>query len=240
MTAIKTNKLCKFYGDVKAVDCLDLEINEGEIFALLGQNGAGKTTLIKMLIGLTKPTSGEIIVLDKNIKAQYDEIRPYIAVSPQETSVAAKLTVAENLKFIAGIYGINAADVDGMIAKMHLADKKDTLASRLSGGQQRRLSIAMALITEPKILFLDEPTLGVDVMARRGLQEIVKSLRGRVTVVLTTHYLEEAEDLADRIAVMSKGVIKALGTPNELMQSTGTASVEEAFIALVGKESDWE
>lgn len=240
MTAIKTNKLCKYYGDVKAVNDLDLEIKQGEIFALLGQNGAGKTTLIKMLTGLTKPTSGEIYILDKNIKTQYDDIRPLIAVSPQETSIAAKLTVKENLSFIAGIYGTKNADVDGIIAKMHLADKKDTLAAKLSGGQQRRLSIAMALITKPRILFLDEPTLGVDVMARRGLHEIVRSLRGKVTVVLTTHYLEEAEALADHIAVMSKGVIKALGTPNELMQSTGTGSVEDAFIALVGKESDWE
>lgn len=240
MTAIKTNKLCRSYGDVKAVNCLDLEIKEGEIFALLGQNGAGKTTLIKMLTGLIKADSGDIYILEKNIRTQYAEIKPLIAVSPQETSVATKLTVRENLGFISGIYGIKNADVDGMIAKMHLADKKDTLASKLSGGQQSRLSIAMALMTEPKILFLDEPTLGVDVMARRGLQEIIRSLHGKVTVVLTTHYLEEAEALADRIAVMSKGNIKALGTPNELMRSTGTGSVEDAFIALIGKESDWE
>ncbi len=240
MRAITAEGLCKAYGDVKAVDHVDLEINEGELFALLGQNGAGKTTLIRMLTGLTKPTEGRISILGMDISKQYDRIKPLIAVSPQETSVATKLTVRENLEFISGIYGIENASIDEMIDKMHLADKRDTLSSKLSGGQQRRLSIAMALITDPRVLFLDEPTLGVDVMARRGLQEIIRDLHGDVTVVLTTHYLEEAEALADRIAIMSNGVIKALGTPSELMNTTGTNSVEDAFVSLVGKESDWE
>ncbi len=242
MSAIVLNNLCRYYGEVRAVDGVSYEIGEGELFALLGQNGAGKTTTIKMLTGLVKPTGGSATVLGFDIANEMNEIKPLISVSPQETAVAPKLTVKENLAFIAGIYGISDAHkkADDLIETFHLTEKRDTYACKLSGGQMRRLSIAMALITEPKVLFLDEPTLGVDVMARKGLQSIIKSLHGRVTIILTTHYLEEASCLADRIGVMSKGKLVTIGTPEELMQSTGTDSLDDAFIALVGKESDWE
>ena len=235
MKAIETRKLSKSYGDICAVKELDLEVDEGELFALLGVNGAGKTTTIKMLSGLTEPTGGEFSVLGRS---KMEDIKPLINVSPQETAIAPNLTVRENLEFICGIYGFDRAEskarAAAMLREFSMEEVARQKAKTLSGGWQRRLSIAMALISEPKLLFLDEPTLGLDVIARRELWHIIEGLKGRVTVILTTHYLEEAEALSDRLAVMAKGRLIAVGTASELMAKAGCDKFEDAFVALCG------
>lgn len=235
MKAIETKKLSKSYGDICAVDALDLEVSEGELFALLGVNGAGKTTTIKMLSGLTEPTGGSFYVFGHS---RVEEIKPLINVSPQETAVAPNLTVRENLEFVCGIYGItrcNAkARAEAMLKEMSMKEIAGRRAKTLSGGWQRRLSIAMALISQPKLLFLDEPTLGLDVIARRELWKLIGALKGKVTIVLTTHYLEEAEALSDRLAIMNGGRLAAVGTASELMAKTGCDKFEDAFVALCG------
>ena len=242
MNAIETHALTRRFGDLVAVDALDLSIAQGELFALLGVNGAGKTTAIRMLCGLLKPTSGDALLLGHSITSDAAAAKALINVSPQEPAVAPTLTVRENLAFIAGVYGKSAreadAAADAMIGRMGLESVAGRRAKQLSGGWQRRLSIAMGLITEPKVLFLDEPTLGLDVLARRELWQVIEGLRGQMTVVLTTHYLEEAEALADRIGVMAHGRLVALGTAPQLIERTGAASFEDAFVALAaGKEA---
>ena len=236
MNAIETKALCKKYKDKTAVKNLDLTIREGELYALLGVNGAGKSTTIKMLSTLTPPTSGEAYVLGNSVTKNAAKVKEVINVSPQETAVAAKLSVRENLEFIAKIYGANKKDArakaDEMIEKFGMEDITRQKAGTLSGGWQRRLSIAMALITEPKVLFLDEPTLGLDVLARRELWHVIEKLKGKITIILTTHYLEEAEALSDRIGIMAKGELKAEGTAVELKTKAGTDDFEEAFIRI--------
>ena len=209
MEAIKILNLTKKYKDVVAVDDLNLTVSKGELFSLLGINGAGKTTTIKMLCGLTEPTSGDALLGGKSIINESGDVKKFIAVSPQETAVAPGLSVKENLDFICGVYGFDTQKKTSKVLELinllgleKVANKK---AGKLSGGMQRRLSIAMALITEPEILFLDEPTLGLDVIARSDLWEIIRSLKGKVTIILTTHYMEEAESLSDRIAIMKDG-----------------------------------
>ena len=236
MNAIQTKALCKKYKDKTAVKNLDLTIREGELYALLGVNGAGKSTTIKMLSTLTSPTSGEAYVLGNSVIKNAAKVKEVINVSPQETAVAAKLSVRENLEFIAKIYGANKkearAKADEMIEKFGMEDITRQKAGTLSGGWQRRLSIAMALITEPKVLFLDEPTLGLDVLARRELWHVIEKLKGKITIILTTHYLEEAEALSDRIGIMAKGELKAEGTAAELKAMAQTDDFEEAFIRI--------
>lgn len=236
MNAIQTKALCKKYKDKTAVKNLDLTIREGELYALLGVNGAGKSTTIKMLSTLTPPTSGEAYVLGNSVTKNAAKVKEVINVSPQETAVAAKLSVRENLEFIAKIYGSNKkearAKADEMIEKFGMEEITRQKAGTLSGGWQRRLSIAMALITEPKVLFLDEPTLGLDVLARRELWHVIEKLKGKITIILTTHYLEEAEALSDRIGIMAKGELKAEGTAAELKAKAGTDDFEEAFIRI--------
>ena len=236
MNAIEIQNLTKRFGDKTVVDSLNFSIREGELLALLGVNGAGKTTTVRMLAGLLPPDGGDALLLGKSIVRQSAEARRFLALSPQESAVAPKLTVQENLEFIAGIYGADKAaareKTAAALAEFHLSEYARTRAKNLSGGWQRRLSIAMALITEPKILFLDEPTLGLDVLARRELWALVNGLKGRVSVILTTHYMEEAEALADRIAILSQGKLKALGTAQELMRQTGAPNFEEAFVRL--------
>ncbi len=236
MNAIQTKALCKKYKDKTAVKNLDLTIREGELYALLGVNGAGKSTTIKMLSTLTSPTSGEAYVLGNSVTKNAAKVKEVINVSPQETAVAAKLSVRENLEFIAKIYGANKkearAKADEMIEKFGMEDITRQKAGTLSGGWQRRLSIAMALITEPKVLFLDEPTLGLDVLARRELWHVIEKLKGKITIILTTHYLEEAEALSDRIGIMAKGELKAEGTAAELKAKAQTDDFEEAFIRI--------
>ncbi len=234
--AIVITNLKKDYGSKAAVNNISLSIEEGKVFSLLGVNGAGKTTTIRMLTGLSRPTEGDIRIFDKDVKTELKEIKKLINLSPQETAIAPNLTVKENLEFIAEIYGCAKKQlkekVCQCIEEFSLQEVENSKAKTLSGGWQRRLSIAMALVTEPKLLFLDEPTLGLDVLARRELWGIIKRLRGKVTVVLTTHYMEEAESLSDGIAIMVNGIIKAQGSVDELKQKTGKTSLEDAFIAI--------
>lgn len=236
MEAIKTHGLVKRYKDKTAVNGLDLTVHKGELYALLGVNGAGKSTTIKMLSCLTRPTSGDAEIMGHSIVTQADAVKSVINVSPQETAVAAKLSVRENLEFIARIYGADKANArkkaDRMIEQLSMEDIVGSKAAALSGGWQRRLSIAMALITDPQVLFLDEPTLGLDVLARRELWSLIEKLKGKMTVILTTHYLEEAESLSDRIGIMARGVLKAEGTAAELKAKAGTDDFEEAFISI--------
>lgn len=237
MYGIEIKGLKKVFGDKVAVKGLDLQIPKGSLYALLGVNGAGKTTTIRMLTGLTKPTGGEAYVLGHSIDSELDAVKRIVNISPQETSVAPNLTVRENLEFIAGIYGFNKGrteeQVQKMIAQFSLEEVENRKAKTLSGGWQRKLNIAMALITEPEVLFLDEPTLGIDVLARRELWRKIEGLKGKITIVLTTHYMEEAEMLADEIAIMAKGELMAVGSPAELMQQTGTGRLEDAFVNIV-------
>ncbi len=238
MIAIETINLTKKYKDKLAVNNLNLKINKGELFALLGVNGAGKTTTIKMLSCLINPTSGDANILDKSILSDRLEIKDFINVSPQETAIAPNLSVRENLEFISGIYGNNKKEAkekaDKMIASFDLSSIENDKAKTLSGGWQRHLSIAMALISDPKILFLDEPTLGLDVLARRKLWNVIKDMKDSVTIILTTHYLEEALALSDRIGIMAKGELKAIGTSDELIKETNSKDFEDAFISLAG------
>lgn len=238
MTAIQTSALTKKYKDLTAVNALDFAIDEGELFALLGVNGAGKSTLIKMLSCLAKPTSGDARIFGHSIITEAHEVKKLINVSPQETAVAPNLSVRENLEFIAGIYGAKNPweSASREIEEMGLSSVAGKKAKTLSGGWQRRLSIAMALISEPKLLFLDEPTLGLDVIARRELWNVIRKLRSRTTVILTTHYLEEAESLSDRIGIMSHGSLVACGTAEELVALSGNGNFEDAFVALAGGE----
>ncbi len=238
MKAIQTINLTKQYGELTAVNNLNLTINEGELFSLLGVNGAGKTTTIKMLSCLISPSSGDAILFGDSVKSNSQAVKQKINLSPQETAVAENLTVLENLQLIAGIYGQNSITANKnaieMIERFGLSDVINKKSKKLSGGMQRRLSIAMALITEPKILFLDEPTLGLDVLARRELWHLVKSLKGNITIVLTTHYLEEVEELSDRIGVMKNGELAMVGSVKDLIDQTNTKNLEDAFIVLNG------
>lgn len=236
MIAINTDKLTKKYKGETAVNELNLTVKSGELFALLGVNGAGKSTTIKMLSCLIKPTSGDAELLGDSITSASGKVKEKINVSPQETAVAPNLTVRENLEFIAGIYSKNRKAARRManeiIKEFGLSEIEKKKANILSGGWQRRLSIAMALISKPKILFLDEPTLGLDVLARKELWKIIENLKGKITIILTTHYLEEAESLSDRIGIMSKGRLVALGTADELKKKAGIDNFEDAFIKL--------
>lgn len=238
MNAIRTMSLTKRYGDKTAVDALELTVKQGELLALLGVNGAGKTTTVKMLSGLLRPTSGDAEILGYRLVSQTQEVKKRINLSPQETAVAPKLTVRENLELIAGIYGGTRAQAaeraSTMLEEFHMQSVEKQKAGTLSGGWQRRLSIAMALITKPEILFLDEPTLGLDVLARRELWMIIERLKGKVTVILTTHYMEEAASLADRVAIMAHGRLRLCGTVQELLDKAGTSNFEDAFIKIAG------
>lgn len=235
--AIEIKNLSKIYKDVRAVDGLSLTVKKGELFGLLGVNGAGKTTLVKMLSCLVLPTSGDAFVLGSSIITETDKVKQKIGISPQETAVAKKLTVEENLDLMAGAHGFDkekrAKKTEEMIAEFGLETVRKKTAEKLSGGWQRKLSIAMALVSEPDVLFLDEPTLGLDVFARRELWKVIEELKGKVTIVLTTHYMEEAENLSDRICVMKNGKIIDIGTAKELIQKTNTDKFEDAFIKIV-------
>lgn len=237
MYAIETKNLSKSYGTKQAVKSLNLTILEGELFSLLGVNGAGKTTTIRMLTGLSKPSSGDASLFGNSIVHNLDEVKKIVNLSPQDTAVAGKLTIRENLMFMAEIYGLNknaaTKRVEAIIEEFHLNDVVNSKARTLSGGWQRRLSIAMALITEPKVLFLDEPTLGLDVLARRELWKFIEQLKGKITIVLTTHYMEESEALSDRIAIMKSGEVVEIGTLEELKKLSGKSNLEEAFVSIV-------
>ncbi len=240
-TIIKTTELTKCFGTKTAVDHLNLDIYEGEIYGLLGVNGAGKTTTIRMLTGLSAVTEGEAVVMGHSVTTDLQEVKKITNISPQETAVAGHLTVKENLAFIGKIYGLTQEqtqkNIESVFQTLHLDEVQNQKAKTLSGGWQRRLSIAMALITDPKIIFLDEPTLGLDVLSRRELWKIISALKGKVTIILTTHYLDEVEALCDRIAIMAKGKLMALGTAAELKQKTGKDKLEDAFVEVVGGDN---
>ena len=237
MYAIKTERLTKKYKDLIAVDSLNLSIAQGELFALLGVNGAGKTTTIKMLTCLTKPDSGNAFVNGNSIITDVAAVKSIIGVSPQETAVAPNLSVKENLALMCGVHGFSKEKQQAKIKELSEQFELKTIlskrAGKLSGGWQRRLSIAMALISEPQILFLDEPTLGLDVLAKSDLWDTIRALKEKITIVLTTHYMEEAEALSDRIGIMKDGKLLALGTAEELKAKAGTEKFEDAFVAIV-------
>lgn len=239
--AVEIKGLVKDFGTKRAVNQISLSIPDGELFALLGVNGAGKTTTIRMLSGLSKPSNGDASVMGNSILTDLAKVKECSNLSPQETAVAPNLTVRENLEFVARIYGASKEEAskgaEEMLTRFVMDEVAGKKAKLLSGGWQRRVSIAMALITKPKVLYLDEPTLGLDVLARRELWKIIESLKGTITIVLTTHYMEEVEALSDHVAVMVNGDIKAYGTLDELKAQTGKDSLEEAFIAIAeGKE----
>ena len=237
MDAIKINSLTKKYKDVIAVDNLSLSVRNGELFSLLGVNGAGKTTTIKMLSCLTQPTSGDAFLNEKSICKDTAAVKSLIAVSPQETAVAPGLSVRENLELMCGVHGFTKNKQNTKIAELtELLGLESVIkkkAGKLSGGWQRRLSIAMALISEPEILFLDEPTLGLDVLARSDLWDLIRSLKGKVTIILTTHYMEEAEALSDRIAIMKDGKLLICDTAERIKETAGTDNFEQAFVRIV-------
>ena len=237
MYAIRTANLTKKYKDIIAVDQLNLQVKKGELFSLLGVNGAGKTTTIKMLSCLTQPTSGDAFLNGKSICKDSAAVKSMIAVSPQETAVAPGLSVYENLELMCGVYGFIKDKQNAKIAELTellgLGSVSKKKAGKLSGGWQRRMSIAMALISEPEILFLDEPTLGLDVLARSDLWDLIRSLKGKVTIILTTHYMEEAEALSDRIAIMKDGKLLICDTADKIKERAGADNFEQAFIHIV-------
>ena len=237
MAAIQTTNLTKKYKDLTAVDALNLTIEEGELFSLLGVNGAGKTTTVKMLSTLVKPTSGEATVLGYTLGRDDAKIKELVDISMQETAVARKLTVKENIELFARLAGQSKQETEETTETVYrdfglgsVANKK---AAELSGGWQRKLSIALALVAKPKLLFLDEPTLGLDVLARRELWRVIEGLKGKMTIILTTHYMEEAEALSDRIGIMKDGKLFFVGSKEELYEKTGKNDVENAFIEVV-------
>ena len=235
MLAIKTNNLIKKFKEKTAVDNVNLEIKKGELFALLGTNGAGKTTTIKMLSTLILPTSGEIKIEGMDIISDRQKIKEILNVSPQETAIAPNLSVKENLEFMAGVYQIKNKEekIKELIDIFKLEEVLNQKAKTLSGGWQRKVSIALSLINDPKILFLDEPTLGLDVIARKQLWNVIEKLKGKITIILTTHYMEEAESLSDRIGVMANGKLIDVGTAEELVEKSGAKNFEDAFVKIV-------
>ena len=234
MFAIETNNLTKKFKEKTAVHGINLQIKEGELFALLGTNGAGKTTTIKMLSTLILPTDGEIKIEGLDIIKDRQKIKEILNVSPQETAIAPNLSVKENLEFMAGVYQIlnKKEKINELIKMFKLEEVLNQKAKTLSGGWQRKVSIAIALINEPKILFLDEPTLGLDVIARKELWSVIEKLKGKITIILTTHYMEEAESLSDRVGIMAKGNLVDVGTPEELIKRTGVTKFEDAFVKI--------
>lgn len=240
MIAIETVNLTKIYKDIKAVENLNLQIRQGELLSLLGINGAGKTTTVKLLSGLTQPTCGDAFLMGKSVCKEATAVKALIGVSPQKTAVATGLTARENLELMCGIHGLGKKEQKEKTAQMSallgLESVLDRKAGKLSGGWQRRLSIAMALISQPQVLFLDEPTLGVDVIARSDLWEIIKKLKGRCTIVLTTHYMEEAQALSDRVAIMKEGKLLICDTVEKIKEKANTEDFEQAFIRIVKGE----
>lgn len=242
MYAIETINLTKHYKKLTAVDNLNLKINQGEFFSLLGVNGAGKTTAIKMLTCLTKPSDGKALVGGFSVTQKPNQVKRLIGVSPQETAVAPNLTVKENLELLCGIYGFSKEKAESRTAELSEQFSLNSIlnrkAGKLSGGYKRRVSIAMALINEPKILFLDEPTLGLDVIARHELWDAINSLKGKSTIIMTTHYMEEAQALSDRIGIMKSGRLLAEGTAEELISKTKTTDFEKAFVSIVKEDKN--
>lgn len=238
MNAITINNLTKKYKNINAVSDLSIHIHQGEVFTILGTNGAGKSTTIKMLTTLVKPTSGTATIMGYDIIKEKEKIRKFINISPQETAIANNLTVLENLEFFAGIYNINDSKqkINDLIMLFKLQNVLKQKVKTLSGGYKRKVSIAVSLINSPKILFLDEPTLGLDVISRRELWEIINVLKKDTTIILTTHYMEEAEALSDKIAIMNQGRLLVVDTPDNLKQNYLKSTIEEVFTSVILEE----
>ena len=232
MIAVKIENVKKSYKDTKALKGVSAEIKSGELYGLLGLNGAGKTTLISVIAGLIKADEGDITVDGKSVKTDSDEVKRIIAVSPQETAVAPNLTVKENLEFFAELYGKPKDRAIIAMQEFGLTEVANKRAKTLSGGYARRLSVAAAVITEPELLILDEPTLGLDVIARRELWKLINARKGKTTIILTTHYLEEVEALCDRICALKEGEKIFEGTVDEMKTLTGEENFEDAFVKI--------
>lgn len=235
MYSIEISNLTKKFKEKIAVNNISLKIKEGELFALLGTNGAGKTTTIKMLSTLILPTSGEVKINGLDVIKDRQKVKEILNVSPQETAIAPNLSVRENLEFMAGVYQIKSKEekIKELISMFKLDDVLNQKAKTLSGGWQRKVSIAMALINDPKILFLDEPTLGLDVIARKELWSVIEKQKNKMTIILTTHYMEEAESLSDRVGIMESGNLIDVGTPEELIKKSGEINFEDVFVKIV-------
>ena len=239
-TAIAIERLTKDYGDVRAVDDLSLTIPEAEVFGLLGPNGSGKTTTINCLTGLLKPTKGKASVDGFDVQSQQQEARQVMGVSPQETAIYPFLSGKENVQLFGQLYAVPKAElrqrVDHVLEKVGLLEEAGRRVGKYSGGMKRRVSIAMALVTDPKIILLDEPTVGMDPQARRAVWDFVLELRDQgKTIVLTTHYMEEAEELCDEVAIIDHGKLIALGSPGDLKAKFGARDLEDVFIQLTGR-----
>lgn len=236
-TAIKLEKVTKTYQSKIAVKDISFEVKQGELFALLGINGAGKTTLIRIISCLTKPSAGDVFVLGHSVLSNPQQVKRSISVSPQETAIAPNLTVRENLALIAAAHNFAAKKsrekINEMMILFELKSIEHQKSKTLSGGWKRRLSIAMAFISEPRIIFLDEPTLGLDILARHALWKVIEKIKDHTTIILTTHYLEEVQSLADRVCIMKDGQVQSIGTIEKLLQQTKTNRFEDAFINIV-------
>jgi ABC-2 type transport system ATP-binding protein len=238
--AVSIDCLTKDYDSLRAVDSLTLAIPEAEVFGLLGPNGSGKTTTINCLTGLLKPTRGTIRVLGLDVQAHGQEARKVMGVSPQETAVYPYLTGEENVRLFGELYSVPKAAlrarVDYVLEKVGLLDEAKRRVSKYSGGMKRRVSIAMALVTDPKIVLLDEPTVGMDPQARRAVWDFILELRDEgKTIMLTTHYMEEAEELCDEVGIIDHGRLIELGSPGDLRSKYQARDLEDVFIRLTGR-----
>ncbi len=238
---IKVENLTKKFGDFMAVDNVSFSVNKGEIFAFLGPNGAGKTTTIRMLTTLLKPTSGQVLINGSDPIREQNDVRRSFGIVFQDPSLDDELTAQENMEFHGVLYNvpkdIRRKRIEELLKFVELWDRKSDLVKNFSGGMKRRLEVARGLVHHPKILFLDEPTLGLDPQTRSHIWNYIKNLNKeeRMTVFFTTHYMEEADKVAQKIAIIDHGKIIVQGTPEELKQQTKTTSLEEAFLAFTGK-----
>ncbi len=236
-SVIEVHGLTKYYPDVKAVDGIDFDVQAGEVFSLLGPNGAGKTTTVEILEGLRDPTGGDARVLGVDVRHGYAKIRGRVGVLPQDFEPFDRLRPREAVPYWATLMNrrLPPSEIASLLETVGLTSRAATYAMHLSGGEKRRLGIAMALVAKPDLVFLDEPTTGLDPSARRDLWGLILELkRGGKTVVLTTHYLDEAEQLADHVAIMNKGKIVARGTPDDLISRHGGGTLEDVFLRVVG------
>ena len=232
--------LTKDYSDVRAVDGLTLAIHEAEVFGLLGPNGSGKTTTINCITGLLKPTKGRVRIGGFDVQTDGQKARALLGVSPQETAVYTTLTGRENVQLFGALYSVPKklvnARVDQVMEKVGLMEDAGRRVGKYSGGMKRRVSIAMALVTDPKIVLLDEPTVGMDPQSRRAVWDFILELRDKgKTIILTTHYMEEAEELCDRVGIIDHGKLIALGSPSDLKAKYGARDLEDVFIQLTGR-----
>ncbi|TRO47665.1 ATP-binding cassette domain-containing protein [Candidatus Bathyarchaeota archaeon] len=239
-SAISIKKLVKKYDEIIALDDLNLDIKQGELFGLLGPNGAGKTTTINILSGLVAPTKGTAIITGFDVTKNLKKIKSLIGLCPQKASVFNFLTGRENIELFGNLHSITKTDLEermsNLLEKLGLQEASKRQVKGYSGGMLRKLNLIIALINDPKIVFLDEPTVGMDPRARRATWDFIKALKNKgKTIILTTHYIEEAEALSDRVGIIDYGKLIALGTPKELMEKHKTKNLEEVFLKITGR-----